>query len=454
MSLPDGPLIAWLGDDFTGAAAVMEVLEFAGLPAVLFLDPPTPGRLARFPGLRGIGLASAARTWSPDEMGRRLPGAFAALRRTGAPILHYKVCSTLDSATHVGSIGHAADLAMGRDDAAPLLVAAPQIGRWQAFGTLFAMADGAPVRLDRHPTMSVHPVTPMDEADVRRHLARQTDRGVGLVDLLALKRGEGARAFAAERDAGRSIVALDVVDDETLEAAGRTIWQVAPEHGGFVIGSQGVEYALVATWRVQGLLPEAPLRPSARAVDRIAVVSGSCAPVTAGQIARAEADGFAAVTLDAATAVDARAFAAECDRAGNDALQALGEGQSPIVATARGPDDPAVARVRTATASAGLSASEVSARIGEGLGSILARIVREARPERLAIAGGDTSSVAAGALGHWALGAVAPCAPGVPILRGYGDDPATDGIEIALKGGQMGPPTIFADLRAGGPGRT
>jgi uncharacterized protein YgbK (DUF1537 family) len=34
--LPQGPLIAWYGDDFTGSAATMEALTFAGLPAVLF----------------------------------------------------------------------------------------------------------------------------------------------------------------------------------------------------------------------------------------------------------------------------------------------------------------------------------------------------------------------------------------------------------------------------------
>ncbi len=41
MSLPDGRLVAFYGDDFTGSAAVMEVLTFAGLPTVLFLDTPT-----------------------------------------------------------------------------------------------------------------------------------------------------------------------------------------------------------------------------------------------------------------------------------------------------------------------------------------------------------------------------------------------------------------------------
>ena len=74
MSLPDGPLVAWLGDDFTGGAAVAETLAFAGLPAAMFLEPPTPDMLSRFPGLRGIGLATTARAESPDWMDAHLPG--------------------------------------------------------------------------------------------------------------------------------------------------------------------------------------------------------------------------------------------------------------------------------------------------------------------------------------------------------------------------------------------
>ena len=39
--LPDGVLLAFYGDDFTGSSAVMEVMTFAGLPAVMFVESPT-----------------------------------------------------------------------------------------------------------------------------------------------------------------------------------------------------------------------------------------------------------------------------------------------------------------------------------------------------------------------------------------------------------------------------
>ena len=44
--LPEGLLLSFYGDDFTGSTSVMEALTFAGLPTVLFLDVPTAAQLA------------------------------------------------------------------------------------------------------------------------------------------------------------------------------------------------------------------------------------------------------------------------------------------------------------------------------------------------------------------------------------------------------------------------
>jgi uncharacterized protein YgbK (DUF1537 family) len=446
--LPEGPLVAWYGDDFTGSAAVMEVLTFSGFPSVLFFDVPDRAMLARFGDLRGIGIAGDARARSPEWMAAHLPPVYAALRATGAPVVHYKVCSTFDSAPHVGSIGRATDLGLRKSEWAPLIVAAPEIGRYQAFGNLFAAAGEAVHRLDRHPTMSAHPVTPMDEADVTRHLARQTDRRIGLVDLRALKEGRGAEALAAALAAGASVVAFDVVDGESLANAGVLMWEAAENGQLFAVGSQGVEYALVAAWRAAGLAPAVSADIPAVPVERVAVVSGSCSPWTAKQIDRAAEDGFALIALDARAVLDAAAWERERSAVVAEALKAIGEGRDPLIYSAKGPEDPGVAAFREASG----GDESANARLGEGLGEILNSVVREAKLSRAAIAGGDTSSAAAKGLGLQAVSAAAPLAPGAALLRGHGDDPATDGIEIALKGGQMGPPRFFQHLRAGGPG--
>ena len=60
---------------------------------------------------------------------------------------------------------------------------APPLRRYTVFGNHFAAAGDEMFRLDRHPTMSRHPVTPMHEADLRVHLSRQTQANIGLMSL-------------------------------------------------------------------------------------------------------------------------------------------------------------------------------------------------------------------------------------------------------------------------------
>lgn len=447
--LPPGLLLAAYGDDFTGSAATMEVMAFAGLPTTLFLDLPTPDQLALFPDLRGIVVAGTARAKGPDWMRAHLPGIFDGLAGLGAQVLHYKVCSTLDSAPDLGSIGCAIDIALDRIPASwvPVLVAAPPLRRYQCFGHLFAAAPGGVFRLDRHPVMARHPVTPMDESDVALHLSRQTERSIGLIDLEALETSETARArLEALQAEGRRIVTLDTRSAEDLATCGALIWRARGERS-FCVGSQGVEYALIAHWRAMGLLPAAPAAPAVTSAGRIVVVSGSVSPVTAAQIDHALARGFARIALDVPALILGTPEAQEA--AVGAALAALSEGRDPLLCSARGPDDPAIAAARSARDRAGLSAEEANARIGRSLGQILTRILTRSDLTRAVISGGDTSGEATAALGVFALSALAPTIPGAPLLRAHAEARRIDGLELALKGGQMGTEDYFAWMRDG-----
>ncbi|MGH6799581.1 MAG: four-carbon acid sugar kinase family protein [Roseiarcus sp.] len=453
--LPDGLLLAFYGDDFTGSSAVMEVMTFAGLPAVMFVETPTDAQLQRFSNYRAIGIASVARAQPPGWMDAHLPGAFRALADLGAPVSHYKICSTLDSSPTTGSIGRAIDIgvpifseAPGAANWRPLVVAAPAIGRYQAFGNLFAVYQDRIFRLDRHPVMQRHPVTPMDEADVGLLVGRQTARPIGLVDFVAMKSGAGLERFDAELAQGRSIVSLDVVDDETLQWVGGLIWN-RRGRGVFAIGSQGVEYALVAHWRAEGML-QRPVNPEpASKLSQTIAVSGSISAVTAAQTDWAAANGFDLIRLDALASFDDRLWNAEIDSTVQSALASLAVGRSPLVATARGPNDGAVARFREKLSTSGVDSIEVNGRIGSGLGEVLRRVMRSARIKRGAVSGGDTSGFAMRAVGAYALEAIAPIAPGAPLCRVFSTDPETDGFQITLKGGQMGEVDFFGSVRAG-----
>ena len=70
--------------------------------------------------------------------------------------------------------------------------------------------------------------------------------------------------------------------------------------------------------------------------------------------------------------------------------------------------------------------------------------------QRVVISGGDTSGHALTAVGVQALSAVAPIAPGAPLCRSHmPTNTPLNGLELALKGGQMGRPTFFVQAKGG-----
>ncbi|MBI1353177.1 MAG: four-carbon acid sugar kinase family protein [Acidobacteria bacterium] len=428
--------LTFYGDDFTGSTDVMEVLTWAGLETVLFVEPPDAARLARFPGARAVGLAGESRGRGPEWMDAHLPGLLGRLAELGAPLCHYKVCSTFDSSPQAGSIGRA--LEIGQDllgtPWVPIVVGAPKLNRYQVFGNLFATVGEEAHRLDRHPTMSRHPVTPMDEADLRRHLARQTDRPVGLVDILALKAGRGEARLAAEVAAGARAVLFDALDEASLLEVGRLIWEKRPAERTFAVASSGLQYALTAYWRSRGWLglDTRDQRTGAEA-ERIVVVSGSGSPETAASIRTALEGGYAGVRLDP------RATAAgETGPAVREAAAALEAGRNAVLYTALGPDDPGIVRGDAA----------LRERLGAGLGAVLRQVLDVSGVRRAVVCGGDTSSSVGQSLGIYALTAIAPLAPGSPLCRAWAEGPA-DGLEIVFKGGQRGGPGFFEEARRG-----
>jgi 3-oxoisoapionate kinase len=437
-------LLSYYGDDLTGSTDVMEALASNGVPTVLFLRRPGPDALARFVSFRAVGLAGTSRSETPAWMEAHLPDAFAWLKGLGAPIVHYKVCSTFDSSPSVGSVGRAAEI--GRrifgTRVVPVVVGAPQIRRYTAFGTLFAAFRGEVYRIDRHPVMSRHPVTPMEEADLRLHLARQTGMPVALVDLAALMRPDADEVVDAASGQAGSLILMDVVDAATQEAAGRQLRRLEQRGEAFVVGSSGVEYALVAEWRRSGLARSPEPFPTVPPVERTAIVSGSCSPTTERQIRHAAGEGFDTVALDPRRLACRERAAVEAAVAAG--LASLSAGRSVILHTALGPSTDLGGEI-DGTEGGGRHA------IGEALGDMLRALVERARLRRAVIAGGDTSSHALQRLGIEALTTrmPIPASPGSPLCLAHAPDAAFDGLEIALKGGQIGDDDYFVRLRDG-----
>lgn len=438
-------LLSYYGDDFTGSTDVMEALSSGGVPTVLFLGIPDAGLLARFADCRAVGIAGTSRSESPAWMDENLPATFEWLRSLGAEICHYKVCSTFDSSPTVGNIGKAIEI--GRDvfgqQTVPMVVGAPQLKRYTAFGNLFAAYRGETFRIDRHPVMSRHPVTPMNEADLLLHLSQQTALRSALADL-AMLRAADADAQVDRVAAGSDIVLFDVADADTQRLAGRQLARIpGTRRGTFVAGSSGVEYALMPVWVEQGqssgTASFVPLEP----VDRLAVVSGSVSPTTEAQIKFACENGFEGIALSPLdlSALEAGGAVAAAVREG---LAALQSGRSVILYTAMGPGSDQGAKIDAAPGA--------RHRLGRALGDILRELVKHGGLKRAVIAGGDTSSHALGQLAVDALTVRMPLlqSPGSPLCVAHSADSGIDGLEIAMKGGQIGLDDYFCWIRDGG----
>lgn len=433
------PLYAYYGDDFTGSTDVLEVLASAGVRSVLFVGMPRDGHAQAFAECRAFGIAGDSRSRSPQWMSEQLPALFSRLAAFEAPVTQYKTCSTFDSSPRVGSIGRA--LEIGRDTLGtawvPIVVAAPHLGRYVAFGNLFAAAGNTVYRIDRHPTMRSHPVTPMGEADLRRHLAAQTGMRIGLVELPALRQDAAARALNDCVNSGHEAVVFDGVSEIDLQQTGRLLWDRAQAQRLFCAGSSGLTFALLSAWRSAGLVPvQPPPQRAASPVDTLLVLSGSCSPITERQVQMALRAGYHGIALDPATLLSEGCGRQTGERVVAQAVRNVRDGRSTVLYSALGP--------------LASGAPAAGAALGRCMGELLAKILAVAPLPRVLLAGGDTSSHAVSELGLYALTWVAGLEPGAPLCRAHADaHSGCDGLELVLKGGQVGSEGFFERVRLG-----
>ena len=433
-------LLAFYGDDFTGSTDALEFLSKAGAKTVLFIEPPTPEQLSRYKYLDAIGVAGMTRSMVPADMEKELRSSFAALKELGARHIHYKVCSTFDSSPAIGSIGKATDVGaeIFPNKFIPLLVAAPALGRYCVFGNLFARmgigSKGKIYRLDRHPSMCKHPVTPSDESDLRIHLAKQTGKKIGLADILQVDdENKLKKAVDEEIKSESEIILFDALHEDQMSGIGQLIDSYAAEKSLFSVGSSGIDMALGNYWKESGILKEQQAWPKPLAAEVLLVASGSCSPVTSGQIAWALQNGFTEIVLDT-KALEKGDLSAIKENI-TSAIKNINEGKSLIVHTN------CDSEIKNTT-----NTSEI---FGTALGNIVREVTEQTAVKRIVIAGGDTSSYAARAMRIEAVEMIAPLSPGAPLCKAYAPGSSVDGLEINFKGGQVGSEDYFGMVLAG-----
>jgi uncharacterized protein YgbK (DUF1537 family) len=451
----DSLLMAFYGDDFTGSTDALEVLEGQGLRTVLFIKPPSEEMLKFFPQARCIGVAGTSRTMSPAAMERNLAPDLEKLWKRNPRVLYYKICSTADSSPEIGSIGKVLEIGKrlyADQGAIPILVAAPQLRRYTVFGNHFAAYQSEVYRLDRHPSMSRHPVTPMKEADLLRHFSGQMNGTISLFSFTDLELPDEERErrwdqlFGSEQNA----VLIDALNEGHISTVGRLLGESAERRPMFVIGSSGVAHALGSYWRARYALedrPEPVLDPG-----QTLVLSGSCSPVTYAQIDEAVRNGFRKIKVDVLRLLGAEESESERDRLMQETRRVWLEGRNVILYTADGPEEASIHQLHDALGREGASVSETGRLIGTFLGQIGKSLIRELGVQRLVLAGGDTSGFAALTIGIDALELLQRTAPGAPLCTGHSGDKNINGIQLALKGGQLGQPDYFVRVANGGRG--
>ncbi|MGC4102836.1 four-carbon acid sugar kinase family protein [Ferruginibacter sp.] len=422
-------LLAFYGDDFTGSTDALEFICRAGAKAILFIEPPTTEQLKKYPDLDAYGVAGKTRSLPPKEMEGILLDAFEKMKVTGAGHVHYKVCSTFDSSPVIGSIGKAIDCGatVFNNKTIPVLGGMPALGRFCVFGNLFAKmgigSEGKIYRLDRHPSMSKHPVTPADESDLRLHLGKQTDKKIGLIDIIELKKAATDICWEEQ------VVLLDALNEAHLLKAGEWMELQRKDNILFSVGGSSVEMALGKYWNEKQLLQPVDEWKAPGKVHPLLVISGSCSPVTAAQIAYAKANGFEEVIIDAVKICNDGIVEEAVFKNVNALLQ---QQKNVIVHTGEKQTD-------------NLS----SEKLGTALGTIAKKAAEGSLVKRIVVAGGDTSSYAARAMEIEAVEMIAPIIIGAPLCKAISDNKYMHGIEVNFKGGQVGSENYFEVLLNG-----
>jgi len=446
--------LGFYGDDFTGSTDAMEALTMSGVKTILFLKPPSENMLMdeRFADFQAIGIAGVSRSLEPIEMETELLTAFEVLKNANVEISHYKTCSTFDSSPVVGSIGRATEIGkrvFRKQRFTPLIVGVPALKRYTVFGNHFATMENETYRLDRHPVMSNHPMTPMKESDLRIHLSRQTMEVMESMNVLELAGSLDEIGMKLKPKLLKApIILFDVLNEEMLTRIGLLLSREVSQEPFFTVGSSGIEYALTFAWKQNGRLETTePNWPKLEPSEPLLVISGSCSPVTEKQIKYALEHQFIGIRASSEDLVNAEISGESRKKIIDEARKYLEHGKNVVIYSALGPEDQSIGTTKGMLQGFGQKTTDTSQILGKQMGVITKELIQSQGLKRVLVAGGDTSGYVLKELDVFAMEMIKPITPGAPLCVTYSNDPLFNGLEITLKGGQMGGADFFLAVK-------
>lgn len=416
--------VGFYGDDFTGAVDSLLQYRRAGLTGVLATTLEDARNLEGSGGSGDhdvVGVAGIARSLPTTALEAEVRPVLEWLAWCRAPIIQYKASSTADSSPERGSLGRICEIAQDvlGPDLVPAVFAQPSFGRYTFFGHHFAAEGGNVFRLDRQPTMREHPSTPITESDLSLHIGRQTHLPVTTLPWTCMEDPRADLAELVNPDVGDTgpggIVVCDAVNEEHLERLGKAIAGRDAGRSRFVLGSGGLSFGI---GRALGGTAASLVKSVRAASGPCLVLSGSLSVLSWTQIRAAGDAGWRVVDMR--------------DPGGPDeAVRLHGLGYNTILHT-------------TAPGGVSLSPTEVV----DGLIAAGRSCLERAPETRLVLFGGDTSGAILRGLGISGLALEAAPWGNVVLCSGIRRDGGRP-LEIVLKGGQMGYPSLLEDIRRG-----
>ncbi|HYO83829.1 MAG TPA: 3-oxo-tetronate kinase [Bryobacteraceae bacterium] len=397
----NGLRLGAIADDFTGGSDMAGMLASRGVRTVQTFGVPSAETRQLAANAEAIVVSLKSRSITAADAVHVSLQALDWLRELDPKQVQFKYCSTFDS-THEGNIGPVTSALMSALGV-PFTIAVPALpvnGRTQYMGHLFV--NGIP--LSESP-MRHHPLNPMTDSNLVRHLQLQTDRRVGLIDWHSLQRPERSAPDA-------EIAFVDALDSADLDRIAARYASALP----LLTGGSGITQALPAMWRQDyGWLPrqqdERRLQPG-----RALLLAGSCSVATLGQI-------------DAWKNAGGVAEAMRLDRLGPEEVERLSDfcnsSARPVLIYSSAPSSQRYG-----------SPHAIEQAFGE-----LARRLRTGY-DVMVVAGGETSGAVVEALNVRAVEIGPEIDPGVPALYALGSEPR---LRLALKSGNFGGVDFFAN---------
>ncbi|MBV8859140.1 MAG: four-carbon acid sugar kinase family protein [Acidobacteria bacterium] len=421
-------LFGAVADDDTGASDLAGMLAEQRLRTLLVIDLPAQNQFEEWSaGHHAVVLAEGTRNLRADEARARTRAAIQLLKSRDPRAFQLKYCSTFDS-TPEGNIGPTIDAALEElgEEFTVALPALPVNGRTTYKGYHFVHE-----RLLSDSPMREHPLTPMTEPNLVRHLSRQTARRVGLAPFESVEAGpeELRRRFERLRADGVSIAVVDCLSDAHVETVCRASADLRLVTGGSAFG-QG----LPKVWRERGWVEEfdaqtAPLSSTDAGGRGRLVVAGSCSVATRAQNRRFVLSGAPAFRVEPRALLSEdfkRASLVETLR------RQLASGRDCLLYTT---DEPAeVARVQSWAAGEGLDVQALGQRLAYALADLVAEILVGVEVGGLVFAGGETSGALCRRLNLGALRVGRNVEPGVPLCYSLG----RYRLPVVLKSGNFG----------------